>query len=505
MQNMRALVVDDSKVGRLTMQKKLESFGIGVDLAESGLEALSYLEQRRPDMIFMDHMMPELDGFEATRRIKSSPATRDIPVIIISGSDDEAFVRDARAIGADGAIAKPPTTEAIERILATLPRAGTAPAEAATASPPPPSASPSPPAAAPDQAALQAMIEHLLEQALERLRGELLEKIRPEWAAALDLERQEWRQWSEQIGQRLDALAAAQAESLRTGAEAQAAQQTRMESRLAALEDAARQPPAPPEAWYEGVDARLGPRLQEIDAQIERQGMRMEEMRQALAGRLEALEARDDQAVQALAGQVDALASQVERLSSALATQAAALGERIAELTQRQTALESADHAPPPPETALQPAVERILEERLAGFATRVVALDEALQRLQDQLQDLSQSHTALGTALADQSQQLRDDIEQRLAKLRGELAEMAAGVTAPPAAPQLAPEPEAVLPSVAWDADKESALAQRLADQLNGRWQAEVEGLRHRLRTLTLASAAGGSLLLAAVLVLAL
>ncbi|MFN3595053.1 MAG: response regulator, partial [Thiobacillaceae bacterium] len=422
--NMRALVVDDSKVGRLTMQKKLEAFGIGVDLAESGLEALSYLERRRPDMIFMDHMMPGLDGFEATRRIKSSPATRDIPVIIISGSDDEAFVRDARAVGADGAIAKPPTSEAIERILTTLPRPGTAPVEAATAAPPLPSASPTPPAAAPDQAALHAMLEEVLGQALERLRGELLEQIRPEWAAAFDLERREWHHWSEQIGQRLDALTAAQAEAMRTGAEAQAAQLARLESRLAALEEAARQPPAPIEAWYEGVDARLGPRLQEIGFQMEQQGMRMEEMRQALAGRLDALDARDDQAMQTLAGQVDALAGQVERLSSAAATQAAALGERIAALEQQQTALESAGHPPSLPETALQAAVERILEERLATFETRVVALDEALQRLQDQLQDLRQSHTALRTALADQSQLLRDDLEQRLAQLRGELAE---------------------------------------------------------------------------------
>jgi len=73
MRNMKALVVDDSKVGRLTMQKKLEAFGVGVDLAESGLEALNYLEHHRPDVIFMDHVMPELDGFEATRRIKAAP------------------------------------------------------------------------------------------------------------------------------------------------------------------------------------------------------------------------------------------------------------------------------------------------------------------------------------------------------------------------------------------------------------------------------------------------
>lgn len=504
MQNMRALVVDDSKVGRLTMQKKLESFGIGVDLAESGLEALSYLEQRRPDLIFMDHMMPELDGFEATRRIKSAPATRDIPVIIISGSDDEAFVRDARAIGADGAIAKPPTTEAIERILTALPRVGSATMEAATASPAPPPASPSPPAAASDSD-LEAKIEGLLGQALERLHIELLEKIRPEWTAAVDLERQERRHWSEQIGQRLDALAAALAEGMRTGAEAQAERLNSLESRLAALEDAARQTPAPHEAWYEGVDARLGPRLQEIGAQIERQGTWMEEIRQALVGRLEALETRDDQAGQALAERVDTLAGQVELLSATAATQAAALGERIAALEQRQAAPEAAGHAPPPPETAIQPMVERVLEERLAVFETRVAALGEALQRLQEQLQELGQSHTALGTTLSDQSQQLRDAIEQRLAQLRGEWAEVAAGITAPPAVPLPTPEPDAVSPSLAWDAERESVLVQRLTDQLNGRWQVEVEGLRRRLKTLTLTSAAGGALLLTAILLLAL
>lgn len=492
MQNMRALVVDDSKVGRLTMQKKLESFGIGVDVAESGLEALSYLERHRPDVIFMDHMMPELDGFEATRRIKSTPATRDIPVIIISGSDDEAFVHDARAIGADGAIAKPPTTEAIARILTALPRAGSASMEAATASPPP--AAPSPPAAAPDPATLKAMIEGLLAPALVRLRGELLDELRSEWAAAIDLERQERHHWSEDIGQRLDALAAAQAQDRRTSAEAQTERLNALESRLAALEEAARQTPAPPEAWYEGVEARLGPRLREIGAQIERQGAWVEEIWQTLAGRLEALDARDNQAVQALAGQV-------ERLSATAATQAA-LGERIAALEQRQTALERADHAAPPAETAIQPVVEHVLEERLAGFERRLAALGEALKRLQEQLQDLSQSRTALETALSDPSQQRCDDIEQRLAPLRGELAGMAAGITAPP---QQASEPEAVSPAVTWDADRESALAQRLTGELNGCWRAELGGLQRRLRNLTLASALGGALLLAAVLILAL
>jgi hypothetical protein len=57
----------------------------------------------------------------------------------------------------------------------------------------------------------------------------------------------------------------------------------------------------------------------------------------------------------------------------------------------------------------------------------------------------------------------------------------------------------------VTWDADRESALAQRFTDELNGRWRAELEKVQRRLRTLALASALGGALMLAAVLVLAL
>lgn len=120
MHNVHALVVDDSKVGRMTMSKKLEGMGIRVSLAESGQEALDFLALTRPDMIFMDHMMPEMDGFEATRRIKADPLTQDIPVIIVSGNDEAEFVRQARQLGAIDVFAKPPASEALEQLIATL-------------------------------------------------------------------------------------------------------------------------------------------------------------------------------------------------------------------------------------------------------------------------------------------------------------------------------------------------------------------------------------------------
>lgn len=77
-----ALVVDDSKSARFSLKKLLQQQGIKTDFAESAGDALNYLSTNTPDIIFMDHLMPGMDGFEATKAIKSNPDTRDIPVIM---------------------------------------------------------------------------------------------------------------------------------------------------------------------------------------------------------------------------------------------------------------------------------------------------------------------------------------------------------------------------------------------------------------------------------------
>jgi len=114
----KALVVDDSKLARITLKKKLELRAVSVDMAESAKEALQYLQSHSPDIIFMDHLMPEIDGFEATRRIKSNPSTAHIPVIMCTGKEHEGYLQEATAIGATNILAKPPETDALDAILA---------------------------------------------------------------------------------------------------------------------------------------------------------------------------------------------------------------------------------------------------------------------------------------------------------------------------------------------------------------------------------------------------
>lgn len=102
----RALVVDDSKVARLTLKKQLEGYYLQVELAESGEEALELLKTHMVDVIFMDHVMPGMDGLEAVSLIKSNPLTATIPVMMYTSREGEVFVSEARALGAVGVLPK---------------------------------------------------------------------------------------------------------------------------------------------------------------------------------------------------------------------------------------------------------------------------------------------------------------------------------------------------------------------------------------------------------------
>jgi CheY-like chemotaxis protein len=102
----RALVVDDSKSARVVLSRMLEKYGIEVDSADSAESALEYLKDHRPDVIFMDHLMPGMDGLQAVREIKANPELTAIPVMMYTSQEGELYAGQARASGAVGVLPK---------------------------------------------------------------------------------------------------------------------------------------------------------------------------------------------------------------------------------------------------------------------------------------------------------------------------------------------------------------------------------------------------------------
>ncbi len=106
MSSKRALVVDDSKSARAFLSRILERHEITVDAAESAEAAIDYLTRNRPDVIFMDHMMPGMDGFQAVQSIKNNPRTSAIPILMYTSQEGDLYAGQARALGAEGVLPK---------------------------------------------------------------------------------------------------------------------------------------------------------------------------------------------------------------------------------------------------------------------------------------------------------------------------------------------------------------------------------------------------------------
>jgi CheY-like chemotaxis protein len=106
MSSKRALVVDDSKSARAFLSRILERHEITVDAAESAEAAIDYLTRTRPDVIFMDHMMPGMDGFQAVQSIKNNPRTAAIPILMYTSQEGDLYLGQARALGAEGVLPK---------------------------------------------------------------------------------------------------------------------------------------------------------------------------------------------------------------------------------------------------------------------------------------------------------------------------------------------------------------------------------------------------------------
>ncbi len=115
------LIVDDSPTEISQMKKVLEKAGFRIAVASDGAEALRLAKDMHPDLIFMDIVMPGMDGFRATRSLAADPDTRAIPVIMVSSKSQESDRVWGMRQGAVDYLVKPVSSEQLlEKAQAAL-------------------------------------------------------------------------------------------------------------------------------------------------------------------------------------------------------------------------------------------------------------------------------------------------------------------------------------------------------------------------------------------------
>lgn len=103
----KILIVDDEPFNVDTLEQELDDLGYTTVSAANGRQALAQVAAEDPDLILLDIMMPEMDGFQVLRQLKTEPTWRDIPVIVISAMTDMGSVVKGITLGAEDYLPKP--------------------------------------------------------------------------------------------------------------------------------------------------------------------------------------------------------------------------------------------------------------------------------------------------------------------------------------------------------------------------------------------------------------
>ena len=131
---MRILLVDDDAFSRKLMSFYLKPMGVEVELLAGGMECLERVAAQTPDLILMDCQMPDMDGFETTRRLRASAYVGVI--LALTGNSDEETLRNCSECGMNGHMSKPVDAAVLRaRIEEALPHLALAPAAVAAVEP----------------------------------------------------------------------------------------------------------------------------------------------------------------------------------------------------------------------------------------------------------------------------------------------------------------------------------------------------------------------------------
>jgi 2,3-bisphosphoglycerate-dependent phosphoglycerate mutase len=117
MQNKTALIVDDSRTACQMLRLMLEREEFQVDVLDNPEQAVGYLRDHRPGVIFMDHLMPGMEGFNAVKEIKSNSLASQIPIVMYTAKSGDLYVGQAQALGAVDILPKPPTRELLRAVF----------------------------------------------------------------------------------------------------------------------------------------------------------------------------------------------------------------------------------------------------------------------------------------------------------------------------------------------------------------------------------------------------
>jgi CheY-like chemotaxis protein len=113
----RALVVDDYDDAREMYAEFLGFKGFDVVQAQNGLQAVALAESLLPDLIVLDLALPDIDGIEVTRRLKISPATAGIPIVMLTANAQSRMLDEARKAGCAAVLVKPCTPDDLLEVV----------------------------------------------------------------------------------------------------------------------------------------------------------------------------------------------------------------------------------------------------------------------------------------------------------------------------------------------------------------------------------------------------
>ncbi|MFB1487825.1 MULTISPECIES: response regulator [unclassified Thiocapsa] len=178
---MKILLIDDSRVTRYALRIELKKRGIDVDTADSAEAALEMLKSRVPDAIFMDHIMPGLNGLEALEIIRADPHTAHVPIVLCTSQEDTDFAATVQKKGVLTVLPKSLAAERLPEVIACVRAAVEGDAPAPLAQVPPATRSVAATASLPgppSEAELIALIEERLEAGINRRLTVLVESLR---------------------------------------------------------------------------------------------------------------------------------------------------------------------------------------------------------------------------------------------------------------------------------------------------------------------------------------